>query len=281
MREGEKKAEFSWSPLFHFTAHVNEIAAGLCTKKEGFSVDFGRGSYPVFFFFFFSPASPPWMENKGGQMNSWRKEITDPPPTTSQLFLFSGSPAARCTLNKPYFLKKKIQHLATGRFVCHFCSCGSRISSRRRTRSSSSSLLLPPHHRHHHQGFVELSHFFLMNIQRSNPINISRYGRSRHKSHDFEELSCLRTTESHQSFSPNLGSPSPPETPDSSHCISRIGDYLLLEPLEGDHVFRAAHLHSGEELVCKVSRHSNGTRLLPFFFFFLNAPRIASLPLHT
>lgn len=93
----------------------------------------------------------------------------------------------------------------------------------------------------------------LMNIQRSNPINISRYGRTRHKSHDFDELSCLRTTESHQSFSPNLGSPSPPETPDSSHCISRIGDYLLLEPLEGDHVFRAAHLHSGEQLVCKVS----------------------------
>lgn len=102
---------------------------------------------------------------------------------------------------------------------------------------------------------MELSHFFLMNIQRSNPIAISRYGRSRHKSHDFEELSCLRTTESHQSFSPNLGSPSPPETPDSSHCISRIGDYLLLEPLEGDHVFRAAHLHSGEELVCKVGVH--------------------------
>ena len=105
-------------------------------------------------------------------------------------------------------------------------------------------------------GIVELSPLFLMNIQRSNPINISRYGRSRHKSHDFEELSCLRTAESHQSFSPNLGSPSPPETPDSSHCISRIGDYLLLEPLEGDHVFRAAHLHSGEELVCKVSKRS-------------------------
>lgn len=109
---------------------------------------------------------------------------------------------------------------------------------------------------------MELSHLFLMNIQRSNPINISRYGRSRHKSHDFEELSCLRTTESHQSFSPNLGSPSPPETPDSSHCISRIGDYLLLEPLEGDHVFRAAHLHSGEELVCKVSRQCE-RRVLP------------------
>ncbi|KAI3364534.1 hypothetical protein L3Q82_011319 [Scortum barcoo] len=93
-----------------------------------------------------------------------------------------------------------------------------------------------------------------MNIQRSHPINISRYGRSRHKSHDFEELSCLRSAESQQSFSPNLGSPSPPETPDSSHCISRIGDYLLLEPLEGDHVFRAAHLHSGEELVCKIIR---------------------------
>lgn len=110
---------------------------------------------------------------------------------------------------------------------------------------------------------MELSHLFLMNIQRSNPINISRYGRSRHKSHDFEELSCLRTTESHQSFSPNLGSPSPPETPDSSYCISRIGDYLLLEPLEGDHVFRAAHLHSGEELVCKVSRQY-GRRVLSF-----------------
>ncbi|XP_062406655.1 tribbles homolog 2 [Sardina pilchardus] len=91
-----------------------------------------------------------------------------------------------------------------------------------------------------------------MNIQRSNPINISRYGRSRHKTHDFEELTCLRTTESNQSFSPNLGSPSPPETPDSSHCISCIGNYLLLEPLAGDHVFRAAHLHTGEELVCKV-----------------------------
>ncbi|XP_061668865.1 tribbles homolog 2 [Syngnathoides biaculeatus] len=92
-----------------------------------------------------------------------------------------------------------------------------------------------------------------MNIQRSRPINISRHGRSRHKSHDFEDLSCLRSAaESPQSFSPNLGSPSPPETPDASHCISRIGDYLLLEPLEGDHVFRAAHLHSGEELVCKV-----------------------------
>lgn len=112
-------------------------------------------------------------------------------------------------------------------------------------------------------GFVELSHLFLMNIQRSNPINISRYGRSRHKSHDFEELSCLRTSESHQSFSPNLGSPSPPETPDTSHCISRIGDYLLLEPLEGDHVFRAAHLHSGEELVCKVSRQYGTSCILP------------------
>lgn len=69
----------------------------------------------------------------------------------------------------------------------------------------------------------------------------------------------MRTTESSQSFSPNLGSPSPPETPDSSHCISRIGDYLLLEPLEGDHVFRAAHLHSGEELVCKVSENPTST----------------------
>lgn len=112
-------------------------------------------------------------------------------------------------------------------------------------------------------------HLSLMNIQRSNPINIhTRYGRSRHKSHDFDELSCLRSTESNQSFSPNLGSPSPPETPDSSHCISRIGDYLLLEPLEGDHVFRAAHLHSGEELVCKVgTTHADVVAFLSFISF--------------
>ncbi|XP_051501452.1 tribbles homolog 2 [Myxocyprinus asiaticus] len=105
-----------------------------------------------------------------------------------------------------------------------------------------------------------------MNIQRSSPINISRYGRSRHKAHDFEELSCLRTTESSQSFSPNLGSPSPPETPDSSHCISCIGNYLLLEPIEGDHVFRATHLHSGEELVCKVFDISRYQESLAAYF---------------
>ncbi|XP_064186885.1 tribbles homolog 2-like [Anguilla rostrata] len=91
-----------------------------------------------------------------------------------------------------------------------------------------------------------------MNIQRSNPIYISRYGRSRHKTHDHEELTFLRTVEPTQSFSPNLGSPSPPEATNFPHSISRIGKYLLLELIEGDHVFRAAHLHSGEELVCKV-----------------------------
>lgn len=92
----------------------------------------------------------------------------------------------------------------------------------------------------------------LMNIHRSTPITIARYGRSRNKTQDFEELSSIRSAEPSQSFSPNLGSPSPPETPNLSHCVSCIGKYLLLEPLEGDHVFRAVHLHSGEELVCKV-----------------------------
>lgn len=91
-----------------------------------------------------------------------------------------------------------------------------------------------------------------MNIQRSTPITIARYGRPRNKTQDFEELSSIRSIEPSQSFSPNLGSPSPPETPNLSHCVSCIGKYLLLEPLEGDHVFRAVHLHSGEELVCKV-----------------------------
>ncbi|KAJ8387834.1 hypothetical protein AAFF_G00149830 [Aldrovandia affinis] len=51
---------------------------------------------------------------------------------------------------------------------------------------------------------------------------------------------------------PQPRSPSPPETTNSPHCISRIGKYLLLELIEGEHVFRAAHLHSGEELVCKL-----------------------------
>lgn len=92
----------------------------------------------------------------------------------------------------------------------------------------------------------------LMNIHRSTPITIARYGRSRNKTQDFEELSSIRSAEPSQSFSPNLGSPSPPETPNLSHCVSCIGKYLLLEPLEGDRVFRALHLHSGEELVCKV-----------------------------
>ncbi|XP_069742432.1 tribbles homolog 2-like isoform X4 [Narcine bancroftii] len=92
-----------------------------------------------------------------------------------------------------------------------------------------------------------------MSIQRSSPISIVRYGRSRLKTHhEYEELSCVRTSDCNQSFSPNLGSPSPPETPNSSHCISQIGQYLLLEPLEGDYVLGAVHLHSGEELVCKV-----------------------------
>ncbi|XP_048387132.1 tribbles homolog 2 isoform X1 [Stegostoma tigrinum] len=107
-----------------------------------------------------------------------------------------------------------------------------------------------------------------MNIQRSSPISIVRYGRSRHKSHhEYEELSCVRTSDCSQSFSPNLGSPSPPETPNSSHCISQIGQYLLLEPLEGDHVLGAVHLHSGEELICKVfdiSRYQE--TLAPYFY---------------
>ncbi|XP_023694906.1 tribbles homolog 2-like isoform X1 [Paramormyrops kingsleyae] len=89
-----------------------------------------------------------------------------------------------------------------------------------------------------------------MNIRRSNPVHLTRYGRPRRKAQDLEESSYL--SESAQSFSPNLGSPSPPETPSSPHSVSCIGKYLLLEPLDGDRAFRAAHLHSGEELVCKV-----------------------------
>ncbi|XP_003215466.1 tribbles homolog 2 [Anolis carolinensis] len=104
-----------------------------------------------------------------------------------------------------------------------------------------------------------------MNIQRSPPIPIARYGRPpRSKTQDFEEQLAASAASSARpppsnaaaepspSFSPNLGSPSPPETPSLSHCVSCLGKYLLLEPLEGDHSFRAVHLHSQEELVCKV-----------------------------
>ncbi|XP_018614580.1 tribbles homolog 2-like [Scleropages formosus] len=91
-----------------------------------------------------------------------------------------------------------------------------------------------------------------MNIRRSEPISVTRNERSRPKAHHLDELPCLGNSETFPSFGPSLGSPSPPDTPRSPHCISRIGEYVLLEVLEGDHVFRAAHVHSGEEFTCKV-----------------------------
>lgn len=83
-----------------------------------------------------------------------------------------------------------------------------------------------------------------------------------------EDTSCLqqRTVESTPSFSPNLGSPSPPLSPDYTHRVSCIGNYLLLEPLEGDRVLRAVHLHSGEELVCKVFDISQYQESLAAYF---------------
>nr|XP_032808773.1 tribbles homolog 2-like [Petromyzon marinus] len=52
------------------------------------------------------------------------------------------------------------------------------------------------------------------------------------------------------------GSPcSPPQSPgpvSSSHAVSKIGQYLLLGPVAGERVFRAVHVHTGEEFVCKV-----------------------------
>ncbi|KPP77572.1 tribbles 2-like [Scleropages formosus] len=96
-----------------------------------------------------------------------------------------------------------------------------------------------------------------MNIQRSHPISIARYGRSRHKAHDFDDSSCVRSAESAQSFSPNLGSPSPPESPDPSHCISSIGKYLLLEPIEGDHVFDITRYQESLAAYFCLSAHEN------------------------
>ncbi|XP_074051195.1 tribbles homolog 2 [Macrotis lagotis] len=91
-----------------------------------------------------------------------------------------------------------------------------------------------------------------MSIPRSPPIPISRHGRPRSKAQDLEEPPAPRPAEPGPGLGPGLGCPSPPEAPGGPHCASCLGPYLLLEPLEGDRVFRAAHLHSGEELVCKV-----------------------------
>lgn len=56
--------------------------------------------------------------------------------------------------------------------------------------------------------------------------------------------------------SPHLSSPTPPTfVPDGSHKASKIGDYILVEQVEGlnnGNVFRAVHAVSELEFICKV-----------------------------
>lgn len=56
--------------------------------------------------------------------------------------------------------------------------------------------------------------------------------------------------------SPHLSSPTPPTfVPDGSHEASKIGDYILVEQVEGlnnGNVFRAVHAISELEYICKV-----------------------------
>ncbi|GCB74713.1 hypothetical protein scyTo_0003804 [Scyliorhinus torazame] len=52
---------------------------------------------------------------------------------------------------------------------------------------------------------------------------------------------------------PSPASPCPTEScPSGSQASARIGDYILLQSLERDKVFRAIGSHTGEEFVCKV-----------------------------
>ncbi|XP_061425204.1 tribbles homolog 2-like [Lethenteron reissneri] len=116
-----------------------------------------------------------------------------------------------------------------------------------------------------------------MNVQRSLPIAIARPGpHARHKTHGGDPADdsgpppgaggWARRSSSEQQgsssssqaalspgpFPGSLGSPTPPGTPGTFVCASRIGHYVLLEPLEGQRMLRAVNTHTGRELVCKV-----------------------------
>ncbi|KAG7258588.1 hypothetical protein CRUP_007431 [Coryphaenoides rupestris] len=111
-----------------------------------------------------------------------------------------------------------------------------------------------------------------MNIQRSPPINIARHGR--HKAHDFEDLSVEpdqlqpqpRVLLSQPARDPDPDrDPDPgPATPDpsSQHCVSRVGDYLLLEALEGDHVFEIGRYQESLAAYFALGRHPHINQVL-------------------
>ena len=110
-----------------------------------------------------------------------------------------------------------------------------------------------------------------MNIPHSEPILInnghsrnylsggdhSPFERVRHDTITRIKSNLEPRTRTH-SLSPGLASPTPPTfVPDGSHEISVVGNYYLVENVEGNNsgnVYRAIDINKDEELICKVSR---------------------------
>ena len=108
-----------------------------------------------------------------------------------------------------------------------------------------------------------------MNIPHSDPISIdnghsrnyfsngdhSPFERVRHDTITRIKSNIEPRTRTH-SLSPGLASPTPPTfIPDGSHEVSSIGNYYLVENVEGNNsgnVFRAVDINNDEELICKV-----------------------------
>lgn len=134
--------------------------------------------------------------------------------------------------------------------ISHFQSRGSRTTPRTRHHLGN----LPCRSRITHQPGGCTAAEVPMSIPWPNPMLVlPRYGRPRTGHKAQPDLDEPASTRSPDAFSPNLGSPSPPESPSSPHGVaSRIGNYLLLEPLEGDRTFLAVQQHSGQQLLCKV-----------------------------
>ena len=108
-----------------------------------------------------------------------------------------------------------------------------------------------------------------MNIQHSEPILINnRLSRSNsivsndqntyeRVRHDTIRLKAnLEPRSRTNSLSPGLASPTPPTyVPDGSHEVSSIGNYYLVENVEGfnsGNVYRAIDYNTDEEYICKV-----------------------------
>lgn len=96
-----------------------------------------------------------------------------------------------------------------------------------------------------------------LNVHRASPIPIGRSGRWRPKRLEADEPApkCPRLSDSptDAAYFSAPGSPNPTQTsPSGAQTWTQIGNYLLLQNLERDNVFRAIGSHTGKEFVCKV-----------------------------